>query len=214
MATIAGTLLLLDGSPLNCGTVEFLPISTPAIGADASVSIPLPVRATTDASGAFEVNLVAGSYRMAADAVRAFVEISVPSGDGEFSLDEVAVDLPGAVAGIIRWGSDTDGDLSNADLAGLDGAISRASIGGTYSCSAGGYKYLVWPDSLGAPEEGTGILDIATGMSVSMAGEDEGFDLTENGWSYRIAAVSGVSCRVYRTRQSIGGPLKLRVTHG
>lgn len=212
MATITGTLLLADGSPLVCGMVEFLPISTPSIGADASVAIPLPVRATTDAAGAFEVDLVAGSYRMAADATRAFVEISVPAGDGDYALDEVAVDLPGAVAGTIRWGSDSDGDL--ADLSGLEGAITRASIGGDYSCSAGGYKWLVWPDSLGGPAEGTGIVDPSTGFAVSMAGSDEGFELSDNGWHYRIAAVSGVSCRVYRTRQAIGGPLQLRVTHG
>ena len=214
MATITGTLLLADGSPLICGTVEFLPISTPVIGTDASVAIPLPVRATTDASGDFEIDLVAGSYRMAADAVRAFVEISVPAGSGIYSLDQVAVDLPGATAGTVRWGSNAGADLTDADLAGLEGGITRASIGGDYACSAGGFKYLVWPISLGSPATGIGIVDPSTGLAVSMAGEDEGFDQVENGWAYRIAGVAGISCRVYRTRQSIGSPFTLRVTHG
>lgn len=214
MATISGTLLLSDGSPLVCGMVVFYAIGSASIRAAGSVVLPTEVRVSTDTSGQFQVELAAGSYRMAAEGARKTVEISVPDGDDAWGLDEVAVDSPGAMAGVIRWGSNPSGALSGSGLETLEGAVFRASIGGEYACSAGGYKYLVWPASLGSPSEGTGILDVATGLPVSMAGSAEGFESAENGWAYRIDSVGGVSCRVYRTRQAIGGILKLQVNHG
>ncbi len=97
-----------------------------------------------------------------------------------------------------------------------DSSALQAAFPGSYSLSAGGYKYFCYPDSLG---DAAMFRDPNTGFPISMAtsSDDAAYSNTANGWSYALVSVTnaqGVATdyRVYRSQFTLGGSLTMAVT--
>jgi len=99
-----------------------------------------------------------------------------------------------------------------ADSAGL-----QAGFAGTYSFSAGGYKYVAYPDEMG---DVTAFLDATNPFLISMATASDNAaysHVQSNGWAYALVSVTNAnavatSYRVFRTQYVLGGAISIRVT--
>lgn len=216
MATVTHTFLDGAGSPLVDEHILFRRLD-PAQLTPAGESIPGGAYATaiTDADGEISVVLGAGFWLVTwsvGPAVSRHI-IDVPTGSGTHAMADLmsGTEIPGRVVPI-RWGTSASGTLDGAGILALANTLSRASIAGEYSFAAGGYKFLAWPDGARPPVPETGIWDTGTDLPAIMAGADEGFPEEDNGWSYRLVNVSGRAWRLYRTRQSLGDTITLRIS--
>jgi hypothetical protein len=116
-------------------------------------------------------------------------------------------------------GTSTNATLSEADIEALATQAVASGFAATYSFAAGGYKYMVWDDSLGSPTALTGFRDTATNLAVAMAdsSDDAAYSNVENGWSYALVSVTntnGITSnkRVYRTKNILGGTINIQVS--
>ncbi len=97
-----------------------------------------------------------------------------------------------------------------------DSAALQSGFAGTYSFSAGDYKYFCYPDALGSVAN---FVDANTGFPISMAtvSDNAAYSHTANGWSYALVSVTNAQSvatnyRVYRSQYPLGGTLSVRVT--
>lgn len=110
-------------------------------------------------------------------------------------------------------GTSSSATLDAAGIQALSNSSLQSSFASTYNFAAGGYKYLVWDDSLGSPTAVTGFKDAATGLQLSMAtvSDDAFYSNVQNGWYYGLVNVTqnGIASnkRVYRTANILGGSL-------
>lgn len=141
------------------------------------------------------------------------IVIDVPEGTNSYTLDSLIMDREGGRTGAVRWGASTTETPGSADLATMcPSARYGTSPAGNYEFPAGGFKFLAWPESHGSPTAGGGFKDAVTGLPISMAGDNEGFTSSENGWGFLALVFDGVATRVYRTRQAIGGAITITVS--
>jgi hypothetical protein len=118
-----------------------------------------------------------------------------------------------------HWGTSTSTTLDEAAILALTSSALDSDFEGDLSFAAGGYKYLVYDDDLGAPTALTGFKDTATNLSVSMADSSDHADYSnvQNGWYYAIVSVTnaeGITSdkRVYRTKNILGGAINIEVS--
>lgn len=216
MATVTHTFLDAAGSPLVDATILFRRLDPAGVNsAGASIGYGICASTLTNADGEISVPLAEGQWLvtwLVGAAVSRHI-IDVPSGSSTHAMEHLIAgsDEPGRVV-TIRWGTSTEPTLDGAGILDLENEVSRASIAGEYEFAAGGYKFIAWPDAARPPVPETGIWDTTTDLPAIMAGADEGFTETDSGWTYRLVSVSGRAYRLYRTRQSLGATVTLRIS--
>lgn len=117
-----------------------------------------------------------------------------------------------------HWGTSTNATLNAAQILALASSALDNDFAGTLPFAAGGYKYIVYDDSLGSPTALTGFKDTATNLSVAMAtsADDAFYSNVQNGWYYGIVSVTNAegvvsNKRVYRTKNQLGGAIDIEV---
>ena len=80
----------------------------------------------------------------------------------------------------------------------------RTTYIGSYPFSITGYKYFAWPDSFGGAND-----FIAAGTDIAMY---SGYSNVDNGFTYELVTIDGVSYRLYRTSYIIGSSLNAEVS--
>lgn len=172
-----------------------------------------PVDVPTDEAGLANWDLMAGKYRLEIGAASEPRVIIVPEYSGAvWDYRLLLATASGSGGGkTIYYGISTETEVTESIVTTQFTKVWAGSLGSGFSFLAGGYKFFVWDDELGAPLADVGFLDPRTRMAVSMAGDAEGYDETENGWYYQLLSIGGVAHRVYRTRNVLGGAVKINV---
>lgn len=114
-------------------------------------------------------------------------------------------------------GTSSNGTLTANQIKALSDSDSlQAAFAGTYSLSAGNYKYFASPDSLGSP---TQFYDPTNHFLISMAtvADDPAYSHAAGGYSYALVSVTnanGVATnyRLYRSQYPLGGSLTMQVS--
>ena len=114
-------------------------------------------------------------------------------------------------------GTNASGTLTANQIKALsDSSALQSSFAGTYSLSAGNYKYFASPDSLGSPSS---FFDPVNNFPISMAtsADDPAYSNVANGYSYDLVSVTNAQSvttnyRVYRSQYVLGGTLTMRVS--
>lgn len=134
MATIADRIIRADGAALNAGTVYFVPTATVVIGGSGVSSA--VVSAVTNASGEFTVTLTPGAYRVrwrwSSSAIPDEISVTVPSGSGTYTLDDLTDFVP-APSGVIKFSSIAGRDA----LAAIEDRISHQMLFLSFLASEG-----------------------------------------------------------------------------
>ena len=224
MGRITATFRGADGQPLANLRVYFRRLSLAAANSDGDF---LPVGAavvvTTDDAGEVHddpesttpgVSLGGGRWLVtwAEGTVPSRLLIEVPDDAGTRAMRDLVVGSEGRY-GTIYWGRSEQETLSGDEVAALEQSVGRASVAGTYDFGPGsGYLFRAWPDAMTPPIPGTGIWDTASALPASLAGADEGYQESQNGWPFALTVVGGRSYRVYRSRRTLGGRVSIQVT--
>ena len=138
--------------------------------------------------------------------------IEVPDDSSTHAIADLVV-ASGGSYGLIYWGRAESETLDGDGVAALGQSAGRSSVAGTYAVgAASGYVYLAWPDIMRPPVPSTGIWDTTTNMPASMAGPEEGYDQSQDGWSFRLVNVLGRAYRLYRMRQAVTDAITLRIS--
>lgn len=221
-ATITGT-IRLHGVGINTILRIWGPLgTTPTVEADGEVSSGSVTTVSTSANGGFTVVLSPGVYRVTYPVGSQInqLDLTIPDGGGTFTLDQVITGGAGGGGGggggtttfTAYWGTSALAELAADQVPGLANSADLTSIQRTWDFPAaeGEFKYFAWPDSAGSPRADDGIkLGI---FPAPMAGSDEGYTQTQNGWNYQLVTISGVTYRIYRTFYQIGGAVSFAVT--
>lgn len=115
----------------------------------------------------------------------------------------------------IYYGTSANEFLVEAEVKALTTNQKAANRLGTYTFGTGDYKYFAIPDSFG---EVIAFKDFTTNLNVAMAGIAEGYTSGgTNGLYYQNVSVTNsygitTNYRVYRTRNILGGTIKIIVT--
>lgn len=112
-------------------------------------------------------------------------------------------------------GTSTNTSLTEAQIEALTNNGLQSAFASTITYAAGGYKYYCIPHTFGFPSL---FRDFNTNLAVAMAGIAEGYTNTNgNGLYYQLVSVTNaysqtVNYRVYRTRNILGGSIKIVIT--
>jgi len=105
----------------------------------------------------------------------------------------------------VYYGTSEDAILDEAGITGLESSVNASTEAGTYEftvpASPEKYLYFAWRDSFGSPAVSTGFSAFGFPLGMATGG---GYDQTQNGWSYALVSVGGVSYRLYRTEYKQG----------
>jgi hypothetical protein len=113
------------------------------------------------------------------------------------------------------YGTSTNTTLTAPQIQALTTNQLASAFGITATYLAGGYKYYAIPNVFGFPVL---FRDFNTNLAVAMAGPGEGYTSTNgNGMYYQTVSVTNpfsvvMTYRVYRTRNVLGGTIKIIVT--
>lgn len=114
----------------------------------------------------------------------------------------------------IRHGTSASPQLTESGVLALAGIRYANDPAGSYLWEAPGspgqYLYWAWPDALPRqPRAQDGLRVGGLPLTGDLAGPEEGYVQTHNGWPYALVNVGGVAYRVYRTkyRQEAGNIL-------
>lgn len=104
----------------------------------------------------------------------------------------------------IYHGSSENPLLDGAGIVMLLSSINN-TVEGSYEFPAvaepGQYLYLAWPNEIAAqPRAGDGFVVGGMPATDDLAGVDEGYGESSNGWPYRLVSVNGREYRVYRSK--------------
>lgn len=217
MATITGT-IQVNGNGIQA-LIRAWFVDGPTVGASGAVNSEAAILTATAANGTFSLSLVEGRWILTWDAggVMNRKEIDVPAGSDTYTLDLVAVEGGGGGGGggttfDVYWGTSSLATLDASQIQSLANTAAISTVQRTWDFGAaeGQYKYFAWPDSAGSPRVDDGFkLGV---FAVPLAGADEGFEQTQNGWSYLLVTISGVTYRLYRTLYQLGGAVQIVVT--
>jgi len=210
LTTISGT-ILDDAERPYVGFIRFQRYwsSYPpnVVGSFRSIDIPV------QADGGFAQPLRPGDYTLAIGDEAPY-RIRVPESDGG-AFDVTAVVITnGTIAGgavTLYFGEDAAETMTADEIKANLAAVTTVGIVGVRAFSGGGYKYLAWPASLGAPRAAVGLRDVNTGLPVVMAGTPEGYTESENGYGYKLTTIDTVAYRVYRTLYPLSGSFSILV---
>lgn len=172
-----------------------------------------PVEVPTDEAGLADWNLMAGKYRLEVGNASEPRVIVVPAYSGAVWDYRLLLGSASAAAGgkTLYYGVSDETDVTEEIVTTQFTKVWMQSVGSGFSFAAGGYKFFVWDDDLGSPLEDVGFLDPRTRMAVSMAAEADGYTETESGWYYQLLSIGSTAHRVYRTRNVLGGAVKINV---
>lgn len=120
-----------------------------------------------------------------------------------------AIGVTFATASLVYFGSSESETLDEGRAKSELSSVERPGLAGTYACAEGGFKYLLVPLGVDAA---TTIRDLATGINVFLAGEDEGYGTVTNELTHGSLVIDGISYRVYRSAYVLGAEINLQVT--
>jgi hypothetical protein len=126
----------------------------------------------------------------------------------EFTNDP-AIPISAASASTLYRGTSALATLTADQVKSVLSPSVGTSIAGTYALAAGGYKYFAFPATMGAP---TAIRDASTPFALALAGVEDGYSESTNGLSHAVIEIDGVSYRVYRSLNTLGGSISLTVS--
>lgn len=172
-----------------------------------------PREIPTQADGGFEIELRPGRYKVEIGN-QSPILITVPEG-GDLAYDIELLKATRSVgvggSGWFYWGSSTSETVTGSTIASTFTRLMSISIVGSKEFTAGGFKFFCWPDAFGDPRAFNGFRDPQSGSPIVMAGADQGFSESGNGWGYRLVSIDGEAFRLYRTLYQINAAVSFLV---
>jgi hypothetical protein len=206
---------LVSGTILNDSELPwlgFLRFSRHLYAGEEVVGDLTPREIPTQADGGFEIELRAGRYRIEVGNQSPF-QIVVPEGVNlAYDIETLkGATVATAGGGWLYWGTSLSESVTGATVDATFDKVLTISIIGSRAFAALGYKFFAWPDEFGSPRAYNGFRDPLSGSPIVMAGTDQGYSETENGWGYKLISIDGTAFRLYRTLYQINAAVAFLV---
>jgi len=115
----------------------------------------------------------------------------------------------------LYYGTSSATTLTEGDIESLGTIANINGVTGTYTYASGGYKYFCFPSMYASPSL---FRDLATNLAVAMADASDGYTQNSGGpYNYQLVSTTNahgvpVNYKVFRTKNMLGGTIKIVVT--